>query len=331
MTTAVAVESRAADIPIIDGHTDYLLSLRETGRDFLIESTVGHVDLPRALRGGLRAMFSAVYIPSDWLPEGALSYTINAIDQLNTIVQRSNGRVMLVRNVVDLQRCIQEGTFGAILHYEGAEAIDPDLCFLRLSYQLGLRSLGLTWSRPNIFAEGVGPLNRERGLTQLGRELVNECNRLGILLDVSHLNEAGFWDVLEYSQKPVVASHSNARALCPVERNLTDDQIRALYQKGGLIGINFHVGFLVEGATRPEDVSLHQLIDHIDYIVGLTSIETVALGSDFDGATMPSELADATKLPALIVALQQRGYDEAAIRKLCYENWLRVLGAVWAT
>lgn len=315
--------------PIIDGHTDYVLSLLETGRDFLTESDSGHVDLPRARRGNVAAMLSAVFIRDAYLPGQALARTLRAVDRLLETIAASGGRMQLVTNVAELERCLRDGTFGAILHFEGAEAIDPEFAVLRLGYRLGLRSLGLTWSRPNIYAEGVGPEDRGRGLTQLGRALVRACNELGVLLDVSHLNDAGFWDVIEFSTQPVVASHSNCRALCPVPRNLTDEQIRALAAKGGLLGINFHVGFLRAGAERPEDVSLGDVIAHIDHVAELVGVDYVAFGSDFDGATMPRDLPDVAALPWLVEALLRHGYDDAAVSKICYENWLRVFRTVW--
>lgn len=315
--------------PIIDGHTDYVLSLLGTGRDFLTESDSGHVDLPRARRGNVAAMLSAVFIRDAYLPGQALARTLRAVDRLLETIAASGGRMQLVTNVAELERCLRDGTFGAILHFEGAEAIDPEFAVLRLGYRLGLRSLGLTWSRPNIYAEGVGPEDRGRGLTQLGRALVRACNELGVLLDVSHLNDAGFWDVIEFSTQPVVASHSNCRALCPVPRNLTDEQIRALAAKGGLLGINFHVGFLRAGAERPEDVSLGDVIAHIDHVAELVGVDYVAFGSDFDGATMPRDLPDVAALPWLVEALLRHGYDDAAVSKICYENWLRVFRTVW--
>jgi membrane dipeptidase len=200
---------------------------------------------------------------------------------------------------------------------------------LRLSYALGLRSLGLVWSRSNIFAEGVGDNDRGRGLTYLGKELIRRCSDMGILVDVSHLNVAGFWDVIETSPVPIVASHSNARAICNHERNLDDDQIRALAENGGLMGINFARQFIVEGAKTGEDVPLSAMIDHVDHIVDLVGIEHVALGSDYDGASMPADLHDAAQTPKLIQAMRDRGYDDAAIHKFGRDNWLRVLKAVW--
>ncbi len=316
-------------IPIIDGHTDYLLSLSSTGRSFLEESAEGHVDLPRARKGNIGAMISAVFIRNEFLPAHALIQTLLAVDLLKRTIDKSGGQMELITSHEQLVRCLNDGVFGAILHYEGAEAIDPDFAVLRLSYELGLRSLGLVWSRPTIFAEGVGPDNRGKGLTGLGRELVRNCNEMGILIDVSHLNEPGFWDVIETSQKPFVASHSNARAICDHERNLTDRQIKALAEKGGLMGINYAVGFLVEGARKGSDVALSVLVDHIDHIVNLVGIDYVALGSDYDGAGVPESLKDAAHDWAIVEELDRRGYDRDSIAKICRDNWLRVLGEVW--
>jgi membrane dipeptidase len=314
---------------MIDGHSDWLLDIADTKRSFFEESDIGHVDLPRLKRGQISAMMCAVFIRNNDLPHHALIQTLRTVDRLRKIVNQSEGRVRLVQEIEDLERCRQEDAFGAILHYEGAEAIDPEFSILRLSYDLGLRSLGLVWSRSNIFAEGVGDDNRERGLTYLGKELVRRCNEMGILVDVSHLNIAGFWDVLETTSVPIVASHSNARAICNHERNLHDDQIRALADNGGLMGINFARQFLVEGATSGSDVSLDAMVDHVDHIVNLVGIDHVALGSDYDGASMPEDLFDAAQTPKLIEALQKRGYDDASIQKFGRDNWLRVLNQVW--
>lgn len=316
-------------IPIIDGHTDYLLSLAHTGRSFLDESTVGHVDLPRARKGNIGAMISAVFLPNELLPTYALIETLRAVDLLKRTVAASEGQMELIRGYDQLVSCLDRGVFGAIMHFEGAEAIDPEFVVLRLAYDLGLRSLGLVWSRPTIFAEGVGPENHGQGLTGLGRALVKQCNDMGILIDVSHLNVPGFWDVIAESSKPIVASHSNARAVCDHERNLTDRQIKELAKNGGLMGINYAVGFLVEGAKSGADVPLSALVDHIDHIVNLVGIDHVALGSDYDGAGVPDALKDAAHDWAIVEELSRRGYEDDAIAKICRDNWLRVLKEVW--
>jgi len=256
------------------------------------------------------------------------------IELLFQLESDSGGRLKIVRGVEELNQCLQAGIMAAILHFEGAEAIDPDLGNLDLYYEKGLRSLGLTWSRSNAFANGVpfafphspdtGP-----GLTGFGKELVKKCNYLGILLDISHLNEKGFWDVAEISDSPLVATHSGVHALCQSTRNLTDQQLDAVAASDGIIGVNFHVGFLRSDGKPDADTPLSVIVNHIDYIAERIGIDHVGLGSDFDGATMPNELGDVSGLPKLITSLIERGYAEDHLQKICNGNWLRVLELTW--
>ncbi len=234
----------------------------------------------------------------------------------------------------DLRRQIANGQFSAILHFEGAEMIDTRFNALETFYETGLRSLGIVWSRSNAYGHGVPfgyPSSPDTGpgLTAAGKALVGACNELGILIDVSHLNEAGFWDVVDTTDKPVVATHSNAHAICPASRNLTDKQLDAIRDSDGIVGLNFNVPFLDPEGKRDSDMPLDVMVDHIDYLVERIGLERVALGSDFDGALMPDDLSDASKLPNLMAALRQRGYDDDALCKIGYENWLRVLETTW--
>jgi membrane dipeptidase len=216
----------------------------------------------------------------------------------------------------------------------GAEAIDADLNALEVFYQAGLRSLGITWSRTNVFAEGVpfqfpqvpdtGP-----GLTDAGKALVKACNQMGILVDLSHLNEKGFWDVAKVSDAPLVATHSNAWALSKWSRNLTDKQLDAIRERDGLVGMNFAISFFREDGRDDRSTPLEVMVRHIDYLVERLGIDRVGLGSDFDGATVPNDLSDVSKLPNLVTALRKAGYDDAALRKITHENWLRVLRQTW--
>lgn len=246
----------------------------------------------------------------------------------------SRGALRVVRGVDELTECLEAGILAAVLHFEGAEPIDRDLDALHVFHRAGLRSLGLVWSRPNRFARGVpfhfpdspdiGP-----GLTDAGRRLVRECNQLGILVDLSHLNEKGFWDVAALSDAPLVASHSAAHALCPSPRNLTDRQLDAIAESGGIVGVNFHVGFVRSDGRFDQDASLADIVRHASYIADRIGIEHVGLGSDFDGATMPKDLRDAAGLPRLVDALRRSGYDDDSLRKVAHENWIRVLGSTW--
>ena len=347
-------------IPVFDGHNDTILSLTGTGRTFVERSDQGHVDLPRAKEGGLFGGFFAVFLrdpaamPTEEVPDPkqaiarysdpaalppamALDYaqnqTLRFLGSLIRLEDASNGEVRVVRSAADIRACLDDGVFALELHIEGAEAIDPDLTALDVFHRAGLRSLGITWSRPNRFAFGVpfGPGSPDTGpgLTDLGKELVRACNRLRIMLDLSHLNEQGFWDVAALTDAPLVATHANAHALSPQTRNLTDKQLDAIRESDGMVGLNFHVGFLRADGKGDADTPLATMADHLDYLVERLGEDRVGLGSDFDGATMPHDLADASKLPNLFALLRERGYDEPLLRKIGYENWVRVLEKTW--
>jgi membrane dipeptidase len=236
----------------------------------------------------------------------------------------------IARSVADFE----PGRVTAILHLEGAEPLAPDLSDLDEWYERGLRSLGLVWSRRNAFAEGVPfafPSSSDTGpgLTAAGRQLVRACNARGILVDLSHLNRRGFFDVAALSDAPLVATHSNAHALCPASRNLDDEQLDAVAASGGVVGVNFAVLFL-RADRRSDLATLEDVCLHVDYLVERMGIDHVAFGSDYEGAKVPEELTDAAKgFPALVEALRTRGYDDAALAKLASGNWLRVLRDTW--
>ena len=348
---------------IFDGHNDTLLRLYRAGRGHapFFDRGEGHIDLPRARDGGFGGGFFAVFVPADpataGLPGSDLTitgtgyevrmapaldhaYALNTAMAMTGLLLRleaeARGQVRVVRRTAELSTCLADGVLAAILHFEGAEAIDPDLAALDVFYQAGLRSLGMVWSRPNAFGYGVPfrfPSSPDTGpgLTDAGRELVRACNRLGIMLDLSHLNEQGFWDVAGLSAAPLVATHSAAHAICPSSRNLTDRQLDAIRESDGLVGLNFEVSSLRPDAWDEPDTPLDILVDQVDYLVERLGIEQVAFGSDFDGATMSREIGDAAGLPRLLNTLWARGYDDADLRKLAHENWLRVLGRTWRT
>ncbi len=352
-------------IPVFDGHNDTLLALHLSAldqgdqRNFFEESESGHIDLPRARAGGLGGGFFAIFTPSPShhdtpMPGGtgqattyavpmaaevdqvtALKFTVDLAADLFRIEREGQGTLKVVRTVDEMARCLADGTLAMIFHIEGAEAIDSNLNALETLYQTGLRSLGIVWSRPNVFASGVPfafPSSPDTGpgLTDAGKRLVKACNELGVLVDLSHLNEKGFWDVEKLSTAPLVATHSGAHALCASARNLTDKQLDAIRASGGMVGVNFHVSFLrADGKRDAETTSLTEIVRHLDYMVEHMGIDHVALGSDFDGATMPGDLRDVAGLPKLMDALSVAGYDEAARRQIAYGNWLRVLGQTW--
>jgi membrane dipeptidase len=250
------------------------------------------------------------------------------------IEAESGGQTKIVRTAEELESCLRDGMLAAVLHFEGAENLGPDPGTLEDLYEVGLRSLGLVWSRPNSYGHGVPfrfPASPDTGpgLTDVGRELVRECNRLGVLLDISHLNERGFWEVVGITEAPLVATHSNAHALCPSSRNLTDRQLDAIRDSDGMVGVNFAVGFLREDGKDEEDMPIETVVRHVDYLVERVGGERVGFGSDFDGAKVPREIGDASGLPKLLAVLRERGYDNAALEKLAHENWVRVLRATW--
>ena len=350
-------------IPVFDGHNDTLLNLllrkRGGGRDFFERSTAGHVDLPRALEGGFGGGFFACFAPPNpkdgWDEESALrltdegyevagsppldpDYARGFADAMTKLLFRleeeSEGRVRVVRTADGLEGCLRDGALAAILHFEGAENLGPDPGALEEVYGLGLRSLGLVWSRPNAYASGVPfkfPASADTGpgLTDAGKKLVRECDRLGVLVDLSHLNERGFWDVAGLSEAPLVATHSNAHALCPSSRNLTDRQLDAIRDSDGMVGVNFAVAFLREDGKDDANTPLATVVRHVDHLVGRVGIDRVGFGSDFDGAKVPKEIGDVSGLPRLLEALEKSGYGETELRKLAHENWTRVLRATW--
>ncbi len=305
--------------------------------------------------GGLAGGFFAVFVPSHSSTDGfpgadpnsmetayeiplpspldltyARTIAIKGMASLFRLEAQSKGQIKVIRTADELTAALGREVVAAVLHFEGAEAIDPDLDALEVFYQTGLRSLGLAWSRPNVFAHGVpfkfphspdtGP-----GLSDAGRQLVKACNRLGILIDLAHITEQGFWDTAGISHAPLIVTHAGVHALCPSTRNLTDKQLDAIKESDGVVGVNFHVGFLRQDGRLEPDTPLSEIVRHIDYIAQRIGIEHVAFGSDFDGAVMPLELGDVAGMPKLLRALRGFGYDDDALRKLTHENWVHVL------
>ena len=350
--------------PFFDGHNDVLLRLfkregRDAPRAFLDGEGKGQLDLPMAVQGGFAGGLFAIFVPS---PKNQVTTTDNAapvsgtapgspvpppldlataqaavLDMASILIRierAANGRLRICRTVEDIRHCIEAGVLAAVLHIEGAEAIDPELGALDVLHQAGLRSLGPVWSRPNAFGHGVpfrcpsspdiGP-----GLTDLGRELVRACNRLKILIDLSHLNERGFWDVAELSDAPLVGTHSNAHALSPHSRNLTDRQLTAIRESNGMVGVNFAVSFLRSDGRQDRDTPIELIVDHVEHMLEQVGEDGVGFGSDFDGAMIPKRLGNAAGLQAIVEVMRARGYGQPLIEKLCHRNWLRVLERTW--
>lgn len=319
---------------IVDGHNDLLLH-RWRGEPSL------HLDLDVARAAGFSGGFFAMYVPSPRPPDPTeIPYALPLpepipFDEASRIANELYDELCALPVVrATSADDFRDGHVTAIVHMEGAEPIATDLSNLEEWYERGLRSIGLVWSRANAFAEGVPfrfPSSPDTGpgLTDAGRELVRACNRLGILVDLSHLNEAGFWDVAALSKAPLVATHSNAHALCAASRNLTDAQLGAIRDSNGVAGVNFAVTFLREDGSLVPDTPITEIVRHIDYFVARMGIEHVAFGSDFDGAEIPAELGGAAGLPKLVDAVRAAGYGDEAVAKITHGNWLRVLRDTW--
>jgi membrane dipeptidase len=340
-------------IPVFDGHNDILLRLHQANgeRSFFEESEEGHLDLPRARRGGFAGGLFAVFVPGpdgkprDDPPDGPYALPLarpvdpaEAADTARRLADglfelEGSGGVRVVRSAAEIEGSFAAGQIAAVLHLEGADPI-RDLGELEDWHRSGLRTLGLVWSRPNAYAEGVPfryPASPDTGpgLSLAGRDLVRACNRLRILVDLSHLNLRGFFDVASLTDAPLVASHSNAHAICASTRNLTDEQLDEVARSDGLVGVNFAVGFLRADGRHDTDTPLETIVRHVDHLVDRMGVEHVGFGSDFEGAAVSSELGGAAGLPLLLDALSERGYDEDSIRKLAHGNWVRVLRATW--
>lgn len=345
-----------ADPPVFDGHNDTVLDLllregTDGARPFLERSDEGHIDLPRAREGGLAGGFFSVFVPALEPPpppsrtpknesfppletRHAAAFAERIVERLIGLEAESGGGLSVVRTADQIEASIRGGPLAAILHFEGAEPLDPSLTTLPRWHERGLRSLGLVWSRENAFGHGVpfrypstpdtGP-----GLTVAGRRLVGRCAELGILVDLAHLNERGFWDVAELSVGPLVVTHAGAHALCPSSRNLTDRQLDAVAASGGVVGVVFAAAFLRADGCEDPDTPVDRIAEHALYMISRMGAEHVALGSDFDGALIPAPLGDVTGLPRVLSALRARGVSASDLERIAWRNWLRVVRQWW--
>jgi membrane dipeptidase len=347
--------------PVFDGHNDLLLRLfsQPAQREAIWfgDDARGHLDLPRMEAGRFAGGLFAIYIPSakaagidyDRLMDHP-PYAVDlppAIDataaqpvalamagHFQWMERAASGRFRICRSARDIRAAMDAGSVAGVLHMEGAEAIGPDLDALHVFHALGLRSLGPVWSRPNIFGHGVPfrfPADPDTGpgLTDAGKALVAACGKLRILVDLSHLNAAGVEDVAACSDLPLVATHSNAHALCASSRNLTDRQLAMIAERDGLVGLNFATVFLRPDGRRSPDIGWDTVLRQLDYLIGKLGETRVGLGSDFDGATVPECLRDVAGLPALQEAMRKHGYGESLIAAICHGNWLHLLERVW--
>jgi len=352
------------DAPI-DGHIDSLQRVLVMGEDLGKRWDVGHVDIPRLRAGGVRAPFFALWTPVYFEGAEAVRRTLDLRDAMQWLLEEHRDQIELATTAADIKRIAKANKIAAFLTVEGGHTIADDLRVLRMYYQLGIRSMTLTHSKNNNWADSATDTPVHNGLTDFGREVVREMNRLGMLVDLSHVSDKTFYDAIEVTSKPVIISHSSMRALSNVPRNVTDEMLWTLAKNGGVIGINFGEGFVnpndVEALNADikretdatsltgralddhaaEDVrklfgtrakvaaTIEDVADHIDHAVRIAGIDHVGIGSDFDGVSGPPiGLEDISKMPALVDSLLKRGYGKRDLKKILGDNFLRVIREV---
>jgi membrane dipeptidase len=359
---------------VIDTHNDVLSSATIKGlniEDDLSGKT--HSDISRMKKGGVDVQVFSIFCDERFGKDTAYKYANREIDSLVAIVGRNPAKLVMVTNPSELEQAIAQNKIGCMMGVEGGHMIEDNMNYLDAFYQRGVRYMTLTWNNSTTWATSAMDETMKKdslsftGLTAFGKQVVKRMNKLGMMVDVSHVGEKTFWDVINITTKPVIASHSCAYALCAVFRNLKDEQIRAIGKNGGVIHLNFFSGFLDSTFSRragefnamhraerdslrkqqwvnyeieeyllakyPEEAArlrppLSLLIDHIDHIVRLIGADHVGLGSDFDGiSSAPKELKDVTAMPLITKALLQRGYSKNDVRKILGENFIRVFKA----
>ena len=347
----------------IDSHIDTLQRVLNGKEDISRRTGKGHVDLPRLRDAGMRAPFFALYVPTYYKGAEAVRRTLQLRDAMQSVLDAHPDQIELALGASDIERIVRTGKIAAVLTIESGHAIADNLAVLRMFHRLGVRSMTLTHFRNTNWADSSTDTPEHNGLTDFGREVVREMNRLGMIVDISHVSDNTFYDTLAVTSRPVIASHSSCRALTDIPRNMTDDMIRALAKNGGVIGINFGGNFLSQkeveasrknfaaraavdpglngqalddfattdyldtySTMRPNLSTLQDAVAHIDHVVKLVGIEHVGIGSDWDGiSTVPAGLEDVSRMPALTAALLERGYSEQDVKKILGGNFLRVM------
>jgi membrane dipeptidase len=312
---------------VFDAHCDTLQEVLAGKRRLGERSEEGHADLPRLHEGGVTAQIFALFVSPNCFPRGAARQALRLLDVFYQELEENADQLALATTASDIERAKAEGKVAGVLGLEGAEALEGDLGVLRTFYKLGVRNIGLTWNLRNAVADGVDEMRSSGGLTNFGVQLVREMNRLGIMVDISHLSPTGVRDVLHVSEAPVIASHSNAYALCPHRRNLTDEQLEGVASKGGVVGVTFVPNFVTADGYQ---ATLKGVLDQIDYMVKTMGVDHVGLGSDFDGffGVNVRGLEDVTHLPQLTAGLVERGYSEEDVKKILGGNFMRVFREV---
>ena len=362
---------------VIDTHNDILTTAADDG--VLIDGNLKgktHADLQRFKEGGVDVQIFSVWCDGSYGTNTAFARANREIDTLYAVIARNPDKMMLVTSPSELKKAVKQKKLGAMIGVEGGHMIEERLDYLDSLYNRGTRYLTLTWNNSTPWAtsamfesrtDSAADKTRKKGLTDFGKQVVRRMNELGMIVDVSHVGEQTFWDAINTTTKPVIASHSCAHALCPVYRNLKDDQIRAIAKNGGVIHLNFYSGFIDSSFMKrvrefnqrhraerdslrkinpephfaegklfekyPDEVKglrppLSALLDHLDYIVKLAGVDHVGLGSDFDGITSaPQQLDDVTAFPIITEELRKRGYSKRDVRKILGLNFIRVFEA----
>lgn len=305
---------------IVDAHCDTLIRKYDQENDLFKNNF--HLDIERMLKLGNYAQFFAAFVSPSYSQAYALRRAIQIIDNFNRQVCLYKDSITHCCDFNSIQTALKEGKVAAILSIEGGDALQGDLATLRVFYKLGVRSMGLTWNYRNEIADGVEDGLTGGGLTPFGREVISEMNSLGMIIDVSHISERGFWDVIELSKTPIIASHSNAKEICNHIRNLTNEQIIAIKKNGGVIGINFYPLFL----NNTGDASIDDIIRHIEHISSLVGCDHIGIGSDFDGIEYtPSGINGVQDVEKIFDELLKKNYSEDDVKKIAGSNFMRII------
>ncbi|MBM7581457.1 membrane dipeptidase [Caldicoprobacter guelmensis] len=307
---------------VIDGHCDTLSKLDDINN--LEYRSNNHVSLSGLYKGKVAIQFFAAWIdPSS--PGSCLHRELQLIKRYKRMLDRYAAHFCPVLCLADAEDAFNVGKIGTLLTVEGGDVLEGRLSNLETLYNAGVRLLTLTWNRSNQIAGAAMDDQKRYGLTSFGIEVVKRMNALGMIIDISHASEEAFWDVIEVSEQPVIASHSNAKAICPHPRNLDDGQIRAIAAKGGVVGINFYPLFL----SKTGDAGIIDIIKHIEHIAGVAGTDCVAFGSDFDGIeALPQGIEGPQSFPDIIEEMLKLNYSEEDVKKICHNNFLRVMEKV---
>lgn len=284
-------------------------------------SIIGHLDIPRLREGGVNCQVFAISSERNRFPSHPLRTALEMIDRFYREAEINKEGFVPVTRYQEIIDANKNEKVAAMLSIEGADVLKGKIELIGIFHKLGVRMIGLVHSLRNQIADGVTDRRTRGGLTEFGVQIVEELERIGIIIDVSHLNDEGFWDVINLTNKPIIASHSNSRTICDHPRNLTDEQIKAIAEVGGVMGVNFAPSFI-----NPIQATVHRLVDHIDHIVNLVGPDHIGLGSDFDGISdTPIGLEDVTKISKITLELIKRQYSIEDIQKILGYNHLRLI------